>query len=404
MFEKSTRRPLAEVSDSLAAELFSQKKYQEAIWQAGITNSLIGGVLPLSLKNTAACYSILMDAGMAVREFGNYMDLSASDSKEDIRQMAQYLNNAGRIQDGYEYTLKNQHDCSEKWLDLGWYAYRNKDYTTAFEYMERGREMGNIIWIGKEKYDNLPNCPRWKGEPLEKARVLCVAEGGMGDEFIFSRWLNKNSQCSIDYYTTNTLSDVMTRNFPVSKYDKSKKYDYWIPMMSLPYLLQETGVGDQQSYIKPSKSYIKKWKNILGNKKIAALSWKGSNTFAENHFRDIDIEHLVKKLQDRFTLVSVCKEADTCPKSVIDLTNQIECWDDSLAILALSEMAFCSCSSVSHAAGALGVKTFVYTRPDDYFTWGGTESGKKTDWYKDVTVWRTTNIGYWVDIINKSFD
>ena len=409
MFERSTRRPLAELSDNLAAELFSQKKYREAIWQTNITNSLIGKVSPVSLKNIAVCHSFLLEPAEAMVAFNRYMNLSKSRSKEDIRQMSQYLNNAGCIQDGYEYTLKNQHNCSEKWLDLGWYAYRNKDYTTAFEYMERGREMGNIVWVGKEKYDNLPNCPRWQGELLENARVLCVAEGGMGDEFIFSRWLpvlwhRDGHDCEFDYYTTNTLSNVITRNFPVAKYDKSKKYDYWFPMMSLPYLLNETKIDIHTSYITPSDKYVEKWKKILGNKQIAALSWKGSNTFAENHFRDIDVDYLVKKLDNRFTLVSVCKEADTCPGGVLDLTDQIECWDDTLAILSLSEMVFCSCSSVAHAAGSLGVKTVVYTRPDDYFTWGGTESGKKTDWYTDVTVWRTNHIGKWQDVITASVD
>jgi len=175
-------------------------------------------------------------------------------------------------------------------------------------------------------------------------------------------------------------------------------------MMSLPYLLNETKINMHTSYITPSEKHVEKWKKILGNKQIVALSWKGSNTFAENHFRDIDIDYLVKKLGNRFTLVSVCKEADTCPAGVLDLTDQIECWDDTLAILMLSEIVFCSCSSVSHAAGALGVKTIVYTRPDDYFTWGGTESGKKTDWYTDVTVWRTNHIGKWQEVIDFSIE
>ena len=400
MFEKSSALTAAE-SDKRAATLFKQGQYQQALEQNQVTARLLRYAEPNLLRNSAICWHHLHDAAAALECFQQYMQLSKSNTIEDIDQLAQYLNNAGRISEGRQVIETQQHECHKKHLDLGWYLHRENRWQQAFVEMEIGRRQGNILWIGEEKYKNLPPCPRWNGDPVDGKTLLAVAEGGLGDEFIFSRWLPMLN-CKVHYYTNNSLADVICSNFDINPYDQNQVYDYWFPMMSLPCLLEKYDPTMATAYIKPNDDFVAKWRPRIVGKNTAVLSWKGNSNFAEKHIRDIPIDRLTDKLKQKYTMYSVCMEAADCPDGVIDLTKDITCWQDTLAIISLCDVSLCSCSSVSHASGALGARTFVYTRPDDYFTWGGTASGCQTFWYKDVTVWRQESIGNWDPIFNQS--
>lgn len=403
MFERSSSTSLVGISDSLATELFSRKKYKEAIQQTEITVSLAERPLPEAYKNIAACYGYMFEPMKSLENYLEYIRLSGSDTIFDIRKLSDLYCQAGLLDEAYDVVMNRQKESSEKHLDIGWHLFRKKRYEEAFRETDIGKRMGNILWIGKERYENLPRCPRWEGEDITDKRVCIIGECGLGDEFIFSRWLDLLPKSTeFHYYTNNTIADVIERNFKHCRRHKpSNLYDYWVPSMSLPLMLRSYDPSNEP-YIVPDQAFVKKWKNILSGDKIAVISWTGSKEFSENHFRDIDVEYLISKIRDGYTIYSVCKEASTCPPGVIDLTDKITSWEDTLAILSLSDMVFCSCSSVSHAAGSMGTKTFVYTRPDDYFTWNATPSGSLSNWYSNVTVWRTRSIGRWKEVIDES--
>jgi len=405
-FEKSHHQSQIQASDAQAAQLFTQGQYQQALNQNQVTVNLIGHNTAETHLNFAACYSRIFEPELAAHHFSQYMKLSHSQTVWDIRRLSDYHAQANQIDQAFDIVCNQQHDCAEKHLDLSWHLFRQHRYEQAFREMDHGKRQGNILWIGQERWDNLPQCDRWQDQDLLGKRVCIVGECGLGDEFIFARWiatlLKKHPTTQFYYYTNNTISHVIMRNFDVAPHQADNQYHFWIPSMSLPLMAQHYDPTVTQAYIKPDPVYVKKWKSLLGNQRVISLSWTGSTQYSENHFRDIPVEYLVEKLKDRYTLVSVCMEALTCPDGVWDLTPQIKTWEDTLAILSLSEIVLCSCSSVSHAAGSLGVKTFVYTRPDDYFTWGGTLSGEKTVWYPDVTVWRKSRMGQWQLPINQS--
>ena len=404
MFDKSNNsiNQLILQSDKLASELYRSGLFHQAIKQNEITNSLLNKEDPNILLNFSTIYSRLGDVDNALQHYQRYITLTNGGKKEDIRKLSQYYNNAGKIEEGFKLTI-NQPDYFEKHLDLGWYLYRENKWKDAFIEMDIGRIQGNILWIGNEKWNNIPLCPRWTGECLNSTQtVLVIGEGGIGDEFIFSRWINDlKSITNVHYYTNNTMQDVITRNFNISSYDRSYDYDYWVPGMSLPSLLKKFDPICQTPYINPKEEYLTKWKTLLGNDEFIVLNWKGNNSFNECHFRDIPVNLLADKFKNH-KLISVCMNSNDCPNDIIDVTSDIKCWDDTLAILSLSKLNVSSCTSVAHASGSLGKLTYVYTRPDDYFTWGGTTSGEKTVWYPNVYVWRCEKMGEWEKIIDKS--
>lgn len=383
----------ANYSDYLAKVLFEQKRYEESLQQNKITLTFINSGHPLVYKNMAQCYYQLSDVKNALNVFQKYMDITNSNDKTDIRQLAQYLTRVGKFEDGYNLIKQRQIDCNEKHLDIGWFLHKQGKFKEAMVETEIGRN--GAVWSNKK---TPPECKRWNKEPLQGKRICVVAEAGMGDEIIFSRWLSnlKSLGADVYYYTDNTLQQVFARNFDIKLHKKENSYDFWVPSMSLPYLLDVELPGDSV-YLTTNKLYIEKWKSRLP-KQFTAVSWTGDKGHAENKFRTIPIDYISNKYSGQ--LVSVNVGANDCPPNVLDLSKEIETWDDTLAILSLAKRAVVTSSSVSVAAGALGVETHVFTNVVDYFTWCRAESGSKSEWFKDVTVWRQHSFSKWESIVD----
>jgi hypothetical protein len=392
-------------SDALAVKYFNENNFIKALKQNKITQALLYDVSPNIHKNNASCYSRLFRPLNALNEYKEYMRLSKSKTTEDIRQLSDYYLQAGLFDESLNIILNMQNESFEKYHDLSLHMFRLKNYSHGFRFLQKGKIIGNILWIGNTKWNMLPDCPRWVNEDITNKKICLVGECGLGDELIFSRWIPEIlTKCKeVHYLTDNTLLDVFIENFPgLIPFNKNEKYDYWIPTMDLPILLNIIKIFPI-SYIKPNEKYIDKWKNKLKNiMPFYCINWTGSKNYSQNYFRDIPIDYLLTKLYNK-NIINICMETDYNPPNVIDFRHEMKTWNDTLAILYLSEMLFTSCSSVAHGSGAIGNKTFVYTRPDDYFVWNATSNGTKCNWYDDVTVWRTDRIGKWKDIIDKSF-
>jgi tetratricopeptide (TPR) repeat protein len=404
MFEKSKTLDIAKTSDALASEFYNKGLYSQAILQNQITVNFLGGNTLQSLKNFAVCYAKLLDSSNALKYFQEYMRVSKSHTQEDIRELCNHLNRDSKFQESLRILENQQHDCSEKYLDLGWHYFRNNEFESAFTTTEQGRTMGNICWIG-DKWNNRPNCAKWQGENIKNKKICLIGEGGLGDEIIFSRWIPDLilMGAEVDYFTTNSLQSVICDNFNIKPYDKLKSYDFWTSGMSLPVLTTRWNPEITQSYLTPDPLSVEKWAKILKSyENPIVINWTGSHTFAENVFRDIPVDYLVERLKSKGTLLSVCLGANHCPAGVVDLTKDIHHWNDTLAILSFSTSCYSSCTSVAHASGAVGTSTNVFTRVDDYFTWAGTKTNEKSLWYKDVTVRRAKPMGDWKTTIDES--
>ena len=389
-------------SDALAAKYFNNQDFVKALEQNKITESILQNKEPYIFKNNAACYSRLLEPLLALDNFKQYMTLSGSQTIEDLRLLSDYYAQAGLLDEAMNVITSKQHTSFEKYHDLSIHMFKHKHYSHGFRLLRKAKLLGNVLWIGEKKWNNLPDCPRWNGESIYNKHVCLIGECGLGDEIIFSRWIPNilSVAASVSYLTDNTLIDVFTRNFSgLKKHDNKNNYDLWIPTMDLPVLLNIINI-QSTSYISPNQSYVNKWRKKLPEQ-FYTINWTGSKNYSQNHFRDIPIDYLLTKINK--PTVNICLETDYNPKKVIDIRKDINCWEDTLAILYLSDRLYTSCSSVSHAAGSMGKSVYVYTRPDDYFIWNSTSSGGFCEWYENVRVWRTKTIGKWNTVIDKSF-
>jgi hypothetical protein len=396
---KNTHEDLITASDQLANEFYNRKLYQQSIMQNETTLALLGGPHPAVFSNMSKAYFQLCRPLDSVALFKKYMSMTGSRDPIDIRQMAQYLIRANLMEEGRRMIFEEQGECNDKHLDMGWFLHRENRFKEAFIETEIGRN--GAFWTG----DRIPPpCQRWNRQPLRNQKICVIGEAGLGDEIIFCRWIKdlKEQGADVYYHTNNSLRDVITRNFGIKPYDLDLRYDYWVPAMSLPYLIGSEEPGNDV-YLEPHVIYVDKWKRRLeGLGEITVLNWTGDRTHIENHLRAIPIDYLTDRIRGKGTLASVCLGADNCPKGVIDLGPEIKTWDDTLAILSLSKRCLTASSSVSVAAAAIGVETHVYDIVVGYFTWCATPNGERTNWFKDARVWRQDEMGYWKTPIDRS--
>jgi len=402
MFEKPKHTISAAASDKIAAEFFQNCDYRSALQQNFITESIIGRPTAETLKNSSSCYSFLLDIDNAIAKQKAFVDNFAH-SPQDLSTLVNLYCQRGDYQQAYQIN-QQQIECDLKYIDDSGYLFHKGQYESAFAALEIGKKLGNLLYIGEGKYPNLPQCARWNGEDIDGKKIVVVSEGGLGDEIIFSRWL-QHLDAEVYYYTESSLFDVFARNFGVKKYNPRDSYDYWFPSMSLPTVTGCYTPG-KTVYLHPDQKYVDKWKNILGTTPFICVNWKGSDTFTQKHFRNIPVELFQQTFGTEYKLINVCKEAKECPDSIQDVTTELACWEDTLAVLSLCDAVISCDSSVPHAASALGKTTQVFVRPDPYFPWSeGTGTPHHSTWYSDATtVWRTSAIGKWDKLIPQAFE
>jgi len=395
-----------QASDQLACEHYQHGRYFQALEQNYCTAGILGHVSASIAKNSAACYSRLFEPQQAITWMKKYLDLSGSTTPQDLREFANYHAQAGLLDQAQTVIQSIKPDCFEKYHDLSLHLFRRSQWQQAFQTLSLGKQLGNNLWIGATRWQQLPQCARWQGQDLANKKICLVGECGLGDELIFARWIPQLLEHTTDvfYLTDNSLEQVFVYNWPQLKiHSTSQQYDFWLPTMDLPLALKSYDPKRSGGYIQPHVDYQNKWRKLLPQGPVFAVNWTGSRNYSENQFRNIDIHLLVKCLEPHGTVVNVCMETADNPPGVVDIRPHIKNWQDTLALLSLCNRVFSSCSSVAHAAGAIGQAANVYTRPDDYFTWNSTPSGQPCVWHPSVTVWRTKKIGYWQEIIHESF-
>ena len=67
-----------------------------------------------------------------------------------------------------------------------------------------------------------------------------------------------------------------------------------------------------------------------------------------------------------------------------DLSDKLETWDDTLACIENLDYVITSCTSIAHAAAAMGKKTIILVPISAYYTWS--HSGEQSPWYGDNVI------------------
>ncbi len=287
------------------------------------------------------------------------------------------------------------------------------NYTAGFEYYEWRRKLPDYL---QRKFA----MPELNGEKLEGKKILVYDEQGYGDTIQFVRFVKHLSDAGAEVIlqTHGSLSGLMRRCEGVSDSiprtsltDDGLRYDYHIPLLSLPeyFHLGKEECGMEHPYIKSEREKVEEFASrFFRSEKIkVGLVWEGKTPLFNAH-RSATIDDYSRLINlSEFEYYSL-QIGDTAKRDsekmrklgIVDLSDAIIDFSDTAAILNNLDLLISIDTSVAHLAGALNVSTFLLLSEKADWRWG---HGDRTIWYPSIKIFRQTHFGNWSDVIEKVY-
>ena len=254
--------------------------------------------------------------------------------------------------------------------------------------------------------DNL-RMKRWDGLIRPGSKLYIDGEGGIGDEIINIRFFSilKNFGIEPILYSTGAYrkdTDNLFRRHGFNIVNDVYSIDprcYWAPLMSLPAYLNLTEDDLWKGpYLKP----LKNPKNVLKSDKFKiGIKCSGNPYFGQDEYRKIPIEIMLNYLPETAEIYYIDKEEKNHPR-VLDLSSRIESWEDTLDFIDQMDCIVSSCTSLVHAAGAMGKTTFVAVPIAEYYIWTTSRKDTYSPWYgENLKVMRQTKVRDWNDPLSE---
>lgn len=294
-----------------------------------------------------------------------------------------------------EDILRNQpQDDVRVLFNLGWHEMRHGNMKKGFEHLNYGR------------YINVFGLPAisgklWKDEDLQGKVLLFRCEGGFGDQIVNFRFAKKFKEMGalVLVSCSNELKELFSRHGYICIDNEAIQYthyDYWVPAMSAPYLLDmEYDDLDGSPYITPS-SPIKLFSK--SNTLKVGIRWSGNPQFEDEQHRRFPPELMIGLNDIQNTTFYSLQRDENCVDGLpfADLRDRMKSWEDTVNIIAGLDLVITSCTSIAHLSGAMGIQTWIVTPIMPYYTWA--IPGEKSNWYNSVTLFRQTKYGEWGDV------
>ena len=301
--------------------------------------------------------------------------------------------------------------ASEKLLDelLIQFPDRQRDveFLLSSRYLRQGNTAKGIsIFIDTYKkpndlFHNQLKMKKWSGIAQPGRKIYVASEGGIGDEFINIRFFDNIRRMGMEpilYSHDNKFYQDKNRLFQRHGYVvETDSYaidnnEYWLPMMSLPVVLNlnESNLWND-TYLKP----LRNEKNRLDGDRIKiGIKCTGNPYFTQDEYRKIPLDLMLSYLPKDVDIYYIDKEDGH--EGVIDLADRIDSWEDTLDFIDQMDYIVSSCTSLVHAAGAMGKTTFVAVPILEYYVWTSSRTDNTTPWYgNNFRVMKQTKLRDW---------
>lgn len=279
------------------------------------------------------------------------------------------------------------------------------NYSPKWEYRDKNITLIKLLDTLKIK--------KWNKEQVNN--LLFVGLGGIGDEFIFSRYgkILKEYAITLDYTSTNGLDYIINQipyynevwNVQYSPHcfeidnefniNKFKKYDAWYsPFFEMD--SNNNGVVKcldsqwQEQYLFNLPEFDEKWRYLTQTDKPKIGIRFAGNFRTDTHLgRTLPVEEIVSMFNKNYKLFSL-QVLEGIEKShelnLQTFENEINNWYDTFSFLKSMDIVITSCSSVAHASAILGVQTFVLVPYNSYFIWKNCDSNNHHSFWYDKNV------------------
>ncbi|MBU0958073.1 MAG: tetratricopeptide repeat protein [Nanoarchaeota archaeon] len=251
--------------------------------------------------------------------------------------------------------------------------------------------------------------PKWDGSVLDGKRILVLCEQGFGDSIQFIRYVSLVKEkggyvvleCKKElkklFEKLNYIDEIVEKGDGVPVVD----YDYYIYLMSLPGIVDFESVS-KESYLKADSELVKKYKDKIKSDKFKiGIAWQGNSNQENDKNRSTKFENFKSLNIPDVQLYSLQKGkgVEQIDDSVVDLSDDINDFSDTAAIISNLDLVISVDSSVAHLAGALGkpVWTVLTFMPD----WRYMLEKDDCVFYESMKLFRQKKQGDWKDVFEK---
>jgi hypothetical protein len=274
------------------------------------------------------------------------------------------------------------------------------------KYLREGHlAKGMLAFLGKYKgkgvFPDTLKMKQWDGIIRPDTKIYVDGEGGIGDEIINIRFFDHLQRMgmrpilySVGKYRKDT--DNLFRRHGYEIVNDTYSIDprcQWTPLMSLPAYLE---LSEDDLWKGPYLTPLKQEKNRIDSPKFKiGIKCSGNPYFAQDEYRKIPLETMLQYLPENAEIYYIDKEERKHP-GVIDLSSRIESWEDTLDFIDQMDCIVSSCTSLVHAAGAIGKTTFVAVPIAEYYIWTTSKRDTSSPWYgSNFHVMRQTKVRDW---------
>ena len=313
---------------------------------------------------------------------------------------------------------KNPEMWTRHSFNRGWFMLQQGQYQEGCQLLENGRYL-NVYGGGFLK----TAAPVWDPEehPIEGKSIILSLEGGIGDEMIHVRFATQLKQKGFDKIYVACAPELTSIVQRVEGVDgviqrdqaHTVAHDYWLPAFSAGWVCGNTfdtiNPGNYLS-VEPNSSIV--WDSMINSDKIkVGIRWAGNPKFEHQQFRLFPSQFLTslnryKELQ----IYSFQRDNNTVElaEDIVDLQHLLISWEDTLAALSKMDLVITSCTSIAHAAAAIGKPTWVVTPILPYHTWAwDAPNSTVSPYYSTVKLYRQRKAKEWTqtfDVLYKDLE
>ena len=299
-------------------------------------------------------------------------------------------------------------------FNRGWFMLQDGNYKEGCQMLESGRFIN--VYGSPPLKTNAPIFNPEKDDIKGKSIIISL-EGGFGDEIIHSRFVQSFKKLGADKVYLAASPEVVSVFERIEGCDgvilrnqsHLVAHDFWVPGFSAGWISGNTFKDfPNKKYLNALPEKIEEWKDIIKSDKLkVGIRWAGNPKFEHQQFRRFPPGFLTELGKyDEIQLYSLQRDQNIIqlPENIIDLQHKLESWEDTLAAMESLDIVITSCTSIAHAAAALGKQTWILTPILPYHTWTfGAPQSTKSPYYDCVTLYRQQKAKSWNETFQKLY-
>jgi hypothetical protein len=261
--------------------------------------------------------------------------------------------------------------------------------------------------------------PLWNGSNIEGATILVYSEQGFGDAIQFSRYIPFVSKLGarVIFQCHNELSSLLKSLEGVEQFivqgEPLPYFEVQCPLLTLPLVFNTTleNIPTKVPYLSVNSTLIQKWQDKMqgDNSKLkVGLVWQGNPKHNNDMNRSIPFNYfsVFTQLSD-ITFYSLQKDKGSeqlknlpIGMKFVDLTEEINDFSDTAALIENLDLTISVDTSVAHLAGALGksVWTLIPYKKSD---WRWMINREDSPWYPTMRLFRQPQRGDWNSVMER---